>query len=113
MPEPLVDRDIEPARIGQGRDAHAAFGFRLLRQAFEKTHPGLAERLGVGHDMSLRYRHEIGGIEELADRNLMLDRPAPRLAKRAGAHRLLLVGEAHDGYWRGTSTKPCGPKGGA
>ena len=98
-----------PAVVGE---RHAS-GFRLLRQAFEKTHPGLAERLGVGHDMSLRYRHEIGCIEELAERDLMLDRPAPRLAQRTGAHRALLVGEAHDGYWRRTSTKPCGPKGGA
>src|SRR5439155_11910337 len=43
----------------------------------------------------LRHRHEIGGVEELADRDLVLNRPAPRLARRAGQHRLFFVGEAH------------------
>ena len=32
-----------------------------------------------------RDRHEIGGVEELADRDLVLDRPAPRLAELARA----------------------------
>src|SRR4051812_11567199 len=63
--------------------------------------------------MRLRHRHEIGSVEELADHDLVLDRPAPRFAERAGAHRLLFFGEPHRGYLRGTSTKPCGPKGGA
>jgi hypothetical protein len=48
--------------------------------------------------MRLRYGHQIGGIEEFADRDLMQGRPAARLAERAGAHRLLLVIEAHGGY---------------
>jgi hypothetical protein len=43
----------------------------------------------------------------------MLDRTAPRLAERPGTHRLLFIGEAHKRYVRGTSTKPCGPSGGA
>jgi hypothetical protein len=95
LAEPLVNLKIKAARIGQGRDAHAALGLRCGGKAFEKAHAGFAERLGVGHDMGLRHRHEIGRVEEFADLDLVPDRPLPRLAGIAREHRLLFVGEAH------------------
>jgi hypothetical protein len=95
LAEPLVDRDIEPARIGQGRNADPAVGLWRGGEAFEKAQPGRAERLRVGHDVRLRHRHEVGGVEEFAGHDLVLDRPAPRLAERTGEHRLLFVDEAH------------------
>ena len=67
----LVGGEIEPARIGDGGDAHAALRLGLRRQPFQPGDAGFAQALGVGHDVRLADRHEIGGVEELADRDLM------------------------------------------
>jgi hypothetical protein len=64
-------------------------------QALEKVHPGLAQRFGVGHDLRLRYGHEIGRVEELPDGDLVGDRPAPRLTELARQHRLFFVVQPH------------------
>jgi hypothetical protein len=45
--------------------------------------------------MDLRNRHEIDCVEEVADRDLLRERPAARLAKLAGEHRALLVVEPY------------------
>ena len=65
------------------------------REAFKKADPGFAERFGVGHDVRLCDGHEIGGIEELADRDLMLDGPKARRAELAGEERALLLVQSH------------------
>ena len=95
LAEPLVDLHIETARIGQGRDPDPPLAVGGAGEAFEKADTGLAERLGVGHDVRLRDRHEIGRVEELADRDLMRDGPASRFAELAGQHGPLFVAEAH------------------
>ena len=94
LAEPLIDLHVETARIGQGRDPDPPFAFGA-GEAFEKAHAGLAERLGIGHDMRLRDRHQIGRVEEFADRDLMRDGPASRFAELAGQHGPFFVGEAH------------------
>src|SRR5204862_8046135 len=64
-------------------------------EGFEIRDAVFAKVLGVGHDMRLRHRYESGSVEELADRDLVPDRPPPRLAGLPGQHRLFFVGEAH------------------
>ncbi len=95
LPEPAIDREIDAARIGDRRHPHPPLSFGRRSEAFEKPHPGLAQGFGVGHDVRLRHGHEIGGVEELADRDLMRDRPAPGLAELAGQHRPFFVGQSH------------------
>ena len=46
---------------------------------------GFAETLGVGHDVCLRDRDEVGGTEELADLDLVLDGDLRHAAELAGA----------------------------
>ena len=48
---------------------------RQRGQLFEPRDAGFAEALGVGHDVGLADGHEIGRVEEIADRDLMLDGP--------------------------------------
>ena len=95
LAEPLIDMHVETARIGQGRDADPSFAFGRARKAFEKADAGFAEQLGIGHDVRLRHRYEIGRVEEFADRDLMRDGPASRFAELAGQHGPLFVGKAH------------------
>ncbi len=95
LAEPAIDGEIEPARIGDRRHPNPALGLGRRREAFEKAHPGLAQGFRVGHDVGLRHRHQILGIEELADRDLVGNRPAPRLAELARQHRPLFSGEPH------------------
>ena len=95
LAEPAINREIDPARIGDRRHPNPPLGLGCRGEPFEKAHPGLAQGFGVGHDVRLRHRDEIGGVEELADGDLMGDRPAPRLTERARQHRLFLVGQPH------------------
>jgi hypothetical protein len=95
LPEPAVDREIDAARVGDGRHPHSPRGLGCGGDAFEKAHPGLAQGLGVGHDVGLRHRDEIGRIEEPADGDLVGDRPAPRLAELTGQHRPFFVAQLH------------------
>ena len=88
--EPMRGREIGAARIRDGRDAHPPLLGRQARHALEPLDAGDAERLGVGHDVGLRHRHEILGAEIVSDLDLMLDRPLRRRAECAGAHRLFL-----------------------
>ena len=64
------------------------------KPAMRSSHstPATPERLGVGHDVGLTHRHEIGGAEILSDLDLMLDRPLRGPAELAGPQRFLLVG---------------------
>ena len=64
--EPMRRREVGAARIGDGRNAHAPLLGRQRRQALEPFDAGHAERLGVGHDVGLRHRHEIVGAEIVA-----------------------------------------------
>ncbi len=97
LAQALVVTEIDAARIGNHRHAHAALVLRAGRHAFEKFDPGLAERLGVGHDVRLRHRHEIGRVEEAPDLQHVLDRPAARSAEFAGKHRPFFVVQVHRG----------------
>jgi hypothetical protein len=54
-----------------------------------------AEGLGVGADVHLGDLDEILGIEKLADRDLLPDRPATRLAKLARQHLLFQIVQPH------------------
>jgi len=45
--------------------------------------------------MRLRHRREIFGVEELADRDLMRDRPAPHRTELSRQHRILFIGQLH------------------
>jgi hypothetical protein len=65
--------------------------------SFEKLDPGLAQRLGVGHDMRLGDLDEIRCVEETSDAHHVLDRPAARLAEFAIQHRLLFGVQFHRG----------------
>ena len=89
--EPMRSREIGAARIGDGRNAHAPLVGRQLRHAFEPFDAGSAQRLGVGHDVGLRHRHEVAGAQILPDLDLMLDRPLRGRAEFAGAQCLFLV----------------------
>ena len=71
------------------------FGLGGGGEVFEKAHPGLAERFGVGHQVRLRHSHEIGSIEEFADGDLVGDRPTPRLAEFARQHRAFFSCQPH------------------
>ena len=88
-------REVGAARIGDGRDAHAALAGRRLGEPLEPAHAGLAEAFGVGHDVRLRHRHEIGGAEEIADRDLVAQRLLRDRAVLAGENVLLFVVQFH------------------
>ena len=53
LAEPAIDREIDPARIGNGRHPHPPLRLGGAGEAFEKAHPGLAQGFGVGHDVRL------------------------------------------------------------
>jgi hypothetical protein len=62
----------------------------------------LAQGFGVCRDMRLRDPDEVDGVEELADGDLVCNRPAPWLAKLACQHRPLFVSQQHRVLlWRG------------
>ena len=71
-------------------NAHAALAFGRAASAFQPAHAGLAEALGVGHDVRLRHRHEIRRAEELADLDLMLRAPAAGPGRACPARMSLL-----------------------
>ena len=73
----LVGGEIEPARIGDGGDAHAPLGLGQRRQASSQRRPP-RPGFGVGHDVRLADRHEIGRVEKVADGDLVADGPLPR-----------------------------------
>ena len=88
--------EIGAARVGDGRHAHPPLRRRCFRQLLEERDARGAQRLGVGADVHLAHLDEILGIEELADRDLLLDRPAPRRAHFAGQHPLLVIVQTQD-----------------
>ena len=79
--EALVMTEIDAAWVGDHRDAHLAFGWQTGRHLFEKFDPGLTQRFGVGHDVRLYHRHQVGRIEKFPDPLHMLDRPAAWFAE--------------------------------
>ena len=83
--------EIDAARVGNHRDAHAAVFGRLRGHLFEKGYPGFTQRFGVGHNMRLGNRHEIGRVEKTPDLHHVFHRPATRLAHFAIAHGLFFV----------------------
>ena len=74
-------REIGAARVGDGRNTDPTLAFCGRSKAFQPLHAGFAEAFGVGHDVGLRHRHEIGGVEELPDLDLVSQR---ELRQRAG-----------------------------
>jgi hypothetical protein len=88
-------REIGAARIGDGRHANPALAFARCRKSLEPFHAGLAQAFGVGHDVGLRHRHEVGGIEEFADLDLVLQRKLRHRTGLAGKNVLLFVVEFH------------------
>ena len=76
LAEPAIDGEIDAARVGDRRHPHPPLGLGCGGEPFQKAHPGFAQGFGVGHDVRLRHRHEIGGIEELADRDLVRQSPS-------------------------------------
>ena len=93
--EALVAVEVEAARIGDGGDAHAPLLARQGGQLLEPIDTRWAEALGVGHDVRLADRHEIGRVEELADRDLMADGPLAGRAVLARQHGLFFVAQSH------------------
>ena len=87
--------EVCAARIGDGRNAYAAFRGGHLRHRLKPFDARRTERLRVGHDVRLRNRHEVFRAEIRADPDLMLDRPLPRASGLAVAHRFLFVGQPH------------------
>jgi hypothetical protein len=68
-----------------------SLGRRCGGQPLEQGDARQPERLGVGADVDLADLDEVLGIEEPADRDLLLDRPASRLARLARQHPLLEI----------------------
>jgi hypothetical protein len=96
LPDLRKAREIGAARVGDGRYADTPLRGRCARQLFEKVDARGAQSLGVGADVHLAHLDEIVGVEELADRDLLLDRPAPRRAQLAGQHPLLVIVQPQD-----------------
>lgn len=90
-----VAAEVGAARVGDGRRHHAAQGLVRGRDALEEGDARGPERLGVGADVHLADLDEVLGIEELADGDLLPDRPLPRPAELAGRHAFFEVGKAH------------------
>jgi hypothetical protein len=67
----------------------------LAPQRLEPGDARLAQALGVGHDVRLRHRHEIGGAEELAHLDLVLERALRRRAVLARQHRSFEIVQLH------------------
>ena len=93
--EALVGGEIEPARVGDGGDAHAPLSLGRRRQPFEPGDAGLAQALGVGHHVRLADGHEVGRIEELADGDLVTHGPLAHGPQLARQHGPLFLGQAH------------------
>ena len=91
----LVRVEVETARIGDGGNAHAALRLGQLGQLLEPHNAGFAQTLGVGHDVGLAHRHEIGRVEEIADRDLMLDGPLAGGAFLPRQHGVFFIRETH------------------
>ena len=96
LPDAGEAGEVGAARVGDGRHAHAPLRGRCCRQLLEERDARGAQRLAVGADVHLAHLDEILGIEELADRDLLLDRPAPRRAHFARQHPLLVIVQMQD-----------------
>jgi hypothetical protein len=97
LPEAFVVTEIDAARVGDHRDAHLAFGWWASCHLFQKLDPGFTQRFGVGHDMRLGHRHQVGRIEKFSDPLHMLDRPAARFAELTIQHGRFFVVQFHLG----------------
>ncbi len=95
LAEALVGGEVDAARVGDGRDADAALGERHRGEAFEEVDARRPERFRVRHQVDLRDRHAVLGIEEAADLDDLLHGGAARRPFGAGEHRLLVVIELH------------------
>ena len=88
-------REIGAARVGDRRDAHAAAAFVRRGEAFQPAHAGLAQALGVGHDVGLRHGDEVLRAEELADLDLVLEREPGHRAELSGEDASLFFAQPH------------------
>ena len=95
LPQHVGLGEVSAARIGDGRHAHAPLSFGNRGQSLQPAHPGLAEALGVGHDVGLRHRHQILGAEEFADLDLMLQGLLRQEAGLARENILFFVVQFH------------------
>ena len=95
LPEALVEVEVEPARIGDGWHTYAPFTCRQGGKTFQPAHALLAQAFGIGHDMRLCDRYEVGRVEEIADFALVAQRPLPRGALLAREQGALFVRQSH------------------
>jgi len=90
--------EIGAARIGNGWNAHLPLPLGDRRQPFQPAHAGFAEAFGIGHDVGLRHRHEIGRAKELAHLFLVLQRDLRKRAEFSAQNILLFVVELHQNW---------------
>src|SRR5215475_11420491 len=88
-------REVGAARIRDGWYPYTPLVRRQPRQPFEPFDAGWPQRLGVGHDVGLGYRDEVGRAEIVSDLDLMLDRPLRRRAELARPQRFFFDREIH------------------
>jgi hypothetical protein len=89
--------EVGAARVGDRRDAHAAAAFLRRGEAFQPAHAGLAEALGVGHDVGLGDGDEVLRAEELTDLDLVLEREPGHRAELSGEDAALFLAQSHGG----------------
>src|SRR5262249_23962855 len=114
-PRGLLERcrlcEVRAARVGDRGDAHAALFARMAGELLQPGNAGLAQALGVGHDVRLGNAHEIRCAEELPDLELVLERELAHRPQLAGEHGALLVVELHDDdssrAWLPMRAPPC------
>src|SRR2546421_11927895 len=88
-------RKVGAARIRDGRNADTPLLEREGGHALEPFDASHAERFGVGHNVSLCHRYEIGRTEISADLDLMLDRPPRGWAELTASYGFFFLGLFH------------------
>ena len=87
--------EVGTAGVGDRRYSHAPFGRRQRGQRLQPGDARLAKALGVGHHVRLGHRHHVGGAEEAADLQLVLERKPSGAAGLAGQHAALFIVQPH------------------
>src|SRR3954464_4965184 len=87
--------EVGAAGVGDRRNAHVAAAFLCRGEAFQPAHAGLAEALGVGHDVGLGHGDEVFRAEDLADLDLVLEREPGHRAELSGEDAALFLAQPH------------------